>query len=206
MCRVCWHFLNRYVCNRTDYPTEKGLLTAEAITLASRLVNRQTTASKLIDEGFNRHSMNHKDGLPTWFLDDEAKHYKPNLPATKESMAILREKQRELDARPIKKVAEAKARKKFKAHQKMEKAKKKADGLMEASDMTERDRANQVTKVMGRAHGKPKLAEKKLVVARGANRGVKGRPKGVTGRYKIVDSRMRKEVSLGGWVGDAEFG
>ncbi|KAK4688660.1 AdoMet-dependent rRNA methyltransferase SPB1, partial [Tremellales sp. Uapishka_1] len=173
---------------------DKGLLTAEAITLASRLVNRQTNADRLIDEGFNRHSMNHKDGLPTWFLDDESKHYKPNLPVTKEAMAILREKQRALDARPIKKVAEAKARKKFKAHQKMEKAKKKADGLMEATDMSERDRANQVQKVLGKAMGKPKLAEKKLVVAKGVNRGVKGRPKGVKGRYKIVDARMRKEV------------
>jgi len=162
--------------------------------MASRLVNRQTNADKLIDEGFNRHA-NYKDGLPTWFLDDEAKHYKPNLPVTKEAMNILREKQRALDARPIKKVAEAKQRKKFKAHQRLEKAKKKADGLMEAPDMSERDKANQVVKLMGRAvNGKPKLPEKKLVVAKGVNRGVKGRPKGVKGRYKIVDARMRKEV------------
>jgi len=132
------------------------------VTLATALVNRQTTASKLIDDGFNRLSTFHKDGLPTWFLDDESKYYKPNIPLTKEAIDALREKQRALDARPIKKIAEAKARKKFKAVQRVEKAKKKAD--------------------------------KKIVVAKGANRGVKGRPKGVKGKYKIVDARMRKEV------------
>ena len=55
--------------------------------------------------------MNNKDGLPSWFLDDEAKSYKPNIPITKEAINVLREKQRALDARPIKKIAEAKARK-----------------------------------------------------------------------------------------------
>lgn len=149
----------------------------------------------MIDQGFNRLSTFNKDDLPTWFLDDEAKFYKPNIPITKEAINALREKQRALDARPIKKVAEAKARKKFKAHQRLEKAKKKADGVMDTEDLNEAEKARQVGKVMGKAGGKPKLPDKKIVIARGANKGVKGRPKGVTGRYKIVDARMRKEVS-----------
>ncbi len=77
----------------------------------------------------------------------------------------------------------------------MEKAKKKADGVMEADDLNMQAKVRQVGKVMGRAHGREKKVEKKVVVAKGANRGVKGRPKGVKGRYKIVDARMRKEVS-----------
>lgn len=162
--------------------------------MATALVNRQTTASKLIDDGFNRLSTFHKDGLPAWFLDDESRYYKPNIPITKEAVSALREKQRALDARPIKKIAEAKARKKFKAVQRVEKAKKKADGVMEADDLNMQSKARQVAKVIGRAHGKEKRPDKKVVVAKGANRGVKGRPKGVKGRYKIVDARMRKEV------------
>jgi AdoMet-dependent rRNA methyltransferase SPB1 len=175
-------------------PPDKGLLTAEAVTLATQLVNRQTTADKLVNDGFNRLSTFNKDGLPSWFLDDEAKFYKPNIPITKEAINALRERQRALDARPIKKVAEAKARKKFKAHQRLEKARKKADGVMEAEDLNDGEKARQVGKMLGRATGKEKKKEKKVVVARGVNRGVKGRPKGVKGRYKIVDSRMRKEV------------
>ena len=162
--------------------------------MATALVNRQTTVGKLVDDGFNRLSTFHKDGLPTWFLDDESKYYKPNIPITKEAINALREKQRALDARPIKKIAEAKARKKFKAAQRVEKAKKKADGVMEAEDLNMGAKVRQVGKVMGRAHGKEKRPEKKVVVAKGANKGVKGRPRGVKGKYKIVDARMRKEV------------
>lgn len=173
---------------------EKGLLTAEAVELASQLVNRKITASQLVDQGFNRLSTHHKDGLPNWFLDDESKHYKANIPITKESINALREKQRALDARPIKKIAEAKQRKKFKAVQRLEKARKKADGVMETEDLNDGEKARQVGKLMGRVKGAEKRPEKKVVVARGANKGVKGRPQGVKGKYKIVDARMRKEV------------
>ncbi|KAJ6610100.1 FtsJ-like methyltransferase-domain-containing protein [Mycena sp. CBHHK59/15] len=119
-----------------------GLITAEAVTLAQQLVNRQKTKTQLINEGFNRYSLNSKEGLPDWFLDEEAKFYKPNLPITKEAVAALRAKQRALDARPIKKVAEAKARKKFKAAQRLEKAMKKAEGVNATADMSEREKAH----------------------------------------------------------------
>jgi AdoMet-dependent rRNA methyltransferase SPB1 len=173
-----------------------GLKTAEAMTLAQQLVNREKTKTHLINDGFNRYSLNSKDGLPTWFLDDEAKHYKPNIPITKEAVKALRAKQRELDARPIKKVAEAKARKKLKAAQRLEKAMKKAEGVNETSDMTEKEKSRQIQKLMNKGLGKggKKKSEVKLVVAKGPNRGLKGRPKGVKGRYRMVDSRGKKEV------------
>ncbi|KAF8216117.1 Spb1 C-terminal domain-containing protein [Mycena galopus ATCC 62051] len=173
-----------------------GLTTAEAVTLAQQLVNRQTTKTQLINDGFNRYSLNAKDGLPDWFLDEEAKFYKPNIPITKEAVAALRAKQRALDARPIKKVAEAKARKKFKAAQRLEKAMKKAEGVNATADMSEREKAQQIEKVMrkGLSAGKKAKKDIKVVVAKGAHKGLKGRPKGVKGRYTMVDSRMKKEV------------
>lgn len=174
---------------------EHGLTTAEAVTLATQLVNREKTRTALINDGFNRYSLNSKDDLPSWFLDDESKHYKANIPVTKEAVAALRAKMRALDARPIKKVAEAKARKKMKAAQKLEKAMKKAEGVAETSDMTEREKAKQIEKLMAKGMStKKKQKEVKVVVAKGAHRGLKGRPKGVKGRYVMVDSRMKKEV------------
>ncbi|KAG5652171.1 hypothetical protein H0H81_006011 [Sphagnurus paluster] len=173
-----------------------GLVTPEAVTIAQQLVNRETTKTKLINDGFNRYSLNSKDGLPSWFLDDEAKFYKPNLPITKEAVRALREKQRALDARPIKKIAEAKARKKFKAHQRLEKALKKAEGVNATADMSEREKAQQIEKLMrkGTSSGQKAKKDIKLVVAKGAHKGIKGRPKGVKGRYTMVDSRMKKEL------------
>ncbi|KAK7465655.1 AdoMet-dependent rRNA methyltransferase spb1 [Stygiomarasmius scandens] len=171
-----------------------GLVTPEAMTLAQQLVNREKTKTQLINDGFNRYSLNSKDDLPPWFLDDEAKHYKPNIPITKEAVAALRAKQRALDARPIKKIAEAKARKKYKAAQRLEKAMKKAEGVNATSDISEREKAQQIEKLMSKGMSSGKKKEVKVVVAKGAHRGIKGRPKGVKGRYTMVDARMKKEM------------
>ncbi|KAI0639726.1 Spb1 C-terminal domain-containing protein [Trametes polyzona] len=171
-----------------------GLTTAEAMTLATQLVNREKTRTELVNDGFNRYSLNAKDGLPSWFLDDEERHYKSNIPITKEAVAALRAKMRALDARPIKKVAEAKARKKLKAAQQLEKAMKKAEGVNETSDLTEREKAKQIEKLMAKGMKAKKKKDIKVVVAKGSHKGLKGRPKGVKGRYVMVDSRMKKEV------------
>ncbi|KAG8808114.1 AdoMet-dependent rRNA methyltransferase spb1, partial [Serendipita sp. 401] len=181
---------------KREYVKRFGLHTAEAVTLAQQLVNREKTRNQLINDGFSRYSLNSKEGLPDWFLDDESKHYKPNLPITKEAVMALRAKQRELNARPIKKVAEAKARKKFKAAQRLEKAIKKAEGVNTTSDMTEKEKSSQIEQLMRKGLGKNKRKkdEVKLVVAKGSNKGMKGRPKGVKGRYRMVDSRGKKEL------------
>lgn len=176
-----------------------GLTTAEAVTLAQHLVNRQTTKTHLINDGFNRYSLNSKDDMPEWFLDDERKHYKPNIPITKEAVAMLKAKQRALDARPIKKVAEAKARKKFKAVQRFNKAVQKAEGVTQNDEMTERDKAGAIEKLLKKGMSSAaakKKSEIKVVVAKGSAKGIKGRPKGVKGRYQMVDPRGKKEVRI----------
>lgn len=50
--------------------------------------------------------------VPEWFLDDERKHRKKPVPVTREMVEEYKQKWKEIDARPIKRVAEAKARKK----------------------------------------------------------------------------------------------
>ncbi|CAG8587960.1 8471_t:CDS:10 [Paraglomus brasilianum] len=186
--------------NASDEDEEKmkkaqtyGLTTAEAITLAQQLVNRQKTTGSLIDDGFNRHAFNDRIGLPSWFLDDETKHNKPNLPVTKEAIRVLRERMKALNARPIKKIAEAKARKKMRAVKKLTKLQKKTEAVAEGKDMTEREKADVIAKMVNKA-ATTKKRQVKVVVARGTNKGNKGRPKGVKGRYKMVDARMKKEV------------
>ncbi|GAA5828466.1 hypothetical protein JCM5353_006997 [Sporobolomyces roseus] len=175
-----------------------GLTTAEAMTLAQQLVNRERTKTQLIDEGFNRHTdAVGGDGLPTWFLDDEQRHFRHNIPTTKEAVQAIRDKMRALNARPIKKVAEAKARKKMRTIRRIDKQRAKAQGVNddEENGLTEKEKAAQITKILNKSTGpKVKKPEKKLVVATGTNRGIKGRPKGVKGKYRMVDSRQKKET------------
>ncbi|KAG9034892.1 AdoMet-dependent rRNA methyltransferase spb1 [Tulasnella sp. JGI-2019a] len=172
-----------------------GLLTSDAVTLAQKLVNRQTTKTHLINDGFTRFSLNHKDGLPTWFAEEEKKHYRPNIPVTKEAARILRAKQRALDARPMKKIAEAKARKRMRALRRLEKASKRAEGVTENGEMNERQKAEAVEKIMRKGYGKTKPKQKtQIIVAGGGNKGLKGRPKGVKGKFKMVDRRGKKDM------------
>jgi AdoMet-dependent rRNA methyltransferase SPB1 len=178
------------------------LSTAQAVDLAIKLVQDGGRNKRdLMDErGYNRYTFNDQDSnLPSWFVVDEGKHNRPQRPISKEAVQLLRQRQKEIDARPIKKVMEAKARKKYKANKKLESLRKKMNDMLEADGPDDPEAAgklSQIDKTMRRSLMKAKKAEhktKKLVVARGGNRALKGRPKGVKGRYKMVDSRMKKD-------------
>jgi AdoMet-dependent rRNA methyltransferase SPB1 len=52
------------------------------------------------------------DGLPKWFIEEEKQHCRSSLPVTKELVERYKAKMKEINQRPTKKVAEAKARKK----------------------------------------------------------------------------------------------
>ncbi|KAK2737558.1 AdoMet-dependent rRNA methyltransferase spb1 [Myotisia sp. PD_48] len=170
------------------------IITAEAMALAQQMATGEKSTRDVVDDGFHRYSFRDVDGLPEWFLDDENLHSKIQRPTTAAAAAAIREKMRAINARPIKKVREAKGRKKFKEAQKLEKLRKKSALLADDEGVSERDKAQSIARMMSRAMKKKPKQKVKLVVARGVNKGVSGRPKGVKGRYKIVDSRMKKDI------------
>ena len=47
---------------------------------------------------------------------------------------------------------------------------------------------------MSKAAKKKPKQQVKLVLAKGGTRGISGRPRGVKGKYKIVDARLKKDV------------
>ena len=164
------------------------------MTLAQQIASGEKSTYDLMDEGFNKYSFQDRDGLPEWFLDDEGKHSKPHRPITAAGAAAIKEKLRALNARPIKKVREAKDRKKFKAAQRLEKLRKKSALVADEEGMTEKEKAQNIAKLMSKAAKKKPKQLVKVVVARGGNRGISGRPRGVKGKYKIVDARLKKDV------------
>lgn len=169
------------------------IVTAEAMTLAHDLATGRKTKEQLIDEGFNKMSFRDTEGLPEWFMDDENRHSKQLRPISKAAADAIKEKNKALNARPIKKVREAKARKKFKLHQRMEKMKKKSSDLADDEGLTEKEKASTITKLMAKAVKKRPKKKVTVVVATGPNKG-NGRPKGTKGKYKMVDARLKKDV------------
>ncbi|KUI64299.1 AdoMet-dependent rRNA methyltransferase SPB1 [Cytospora mali] len=179
---------------KQDSRPEIDIITAEAMTLAHELATGKKSSYDLLDDSFSKHAFRaDRDGLPEWFVEDEGRHDKPHKPISKAAAQAIKEKARAYNARPIKKVREAKARKKLRAADRLEKLKKKSDILAASEGMTEREKADSIAKLIARAGKKTRRPPVKVVVARGANKG-KGRPKGVKGRYKMVDSRMKKEI------------
>jgi len=182
-----------------DMPMKNGkpdidIITAEAMTLAHAMATGKKTKHDLLDDSFNRYSLRDVDGLPDWFLDDENRHSKMQRPVTAAGASAIKEKLRALNARPIKKVREAQARKKFKAAQRLEKLKKKSALLADEEGMTEKEKAQSIARLMSRASKKKPKQKVNVVVARGGNKGIKSRPKGTKGKYKMVDARLKKDV------------
>lgn len=76
----------------------------------------------------------------------------------------------------------------------MQKAQQKANDIADNPDLTEKEKVQTINRIISRAGKSKPKKEVKLVVAKGSNRGIKGRPTGVKGRYKMVDRRMKKEI------------
>ena len=186
--------IGRQLSKAQSHKERVELSTVEAMTLAHQVALGQMNKNDLINEGINKYSFRDRDNLPEWFMEDEKKHSKITKPITKEAAAAIREKQKELNARPIKKVLEAQGRKKMRALRRLEKIKKKSDMINEDGAKSERDKAEEILRLMRKLTKKQKTKPKTtLVVASGSNKGLSGRPRGVKGKYKMVDGVMKNE-------------
>ncbi|XP_039985640.1 pre-rRNA 2'-O-ribose RNA methyltransferase FTSJ3 [Xiphias gladius] len=171
------------------------ILDAEGLALGCQIATSKKRARDLVDSSFHRFASSEESWeVPEWFLDDERKHRKKPVPVTKEMVEEYKQKWKEIDARPIKRVAEAKARKKRRMLKKMEQAKKKAEAVVNTVDISEREKMAQLKSIYKKAAlGKEKREVTYVVTKKGAGRKVR-RPPGVKGVFKVVDSRMKKDM------------
>ncbi|GAA6104062.1 pre-rRNA 2'-O-ribose RNA methyltransferase FTSJ3 [Tachysurus ichikawai] len=171
------------------------ILDAEGLALGAQIATSKKRRRDLIDDSFHRFTSSQDTGeIPVWFLADERKNRKKPIPVTREMVEEYKQKWKEINARPIKRLAEAKARKKRRMLKKMEQAKKKAEAVVNTVDISEREKMAQLRSIYKKAGvGKEKREVTYVVAKKGAGRKVR-RPPGVKGVFRVVDSRMKKDL------------
>lgn len=161
----------------------------DGLALATMMISSDKMRHEIEDEAWNRYAHGDLHLAPKWFREEEEKYCRRNIPVRPELVKEYKQKLREIDAKPIKKELQAKARKKRRAMRKMEKVRKKVEGITTNEDLTQKEQISQIKNVYKNAT-KTKKKEVKVVVAR------KGLPakKPTKGKYKMVDARMRKDL------------
>ncbi|XP_045381939.1 pre-rRNA 2'-O-ribose RNA methyltransferase FTSJ3 isoform X2 [Lemur catta] len=175
-------------------PVKHRVLDAEGLALGAVIASSKKAKRDLIDNSFNRYTFNEEEGeLPEWFVQEEKQHRIRQLPIDKKEVEHYQKRWREINARPIKKVAEAKARKKRRMLKKLEQTRKKAEAVVNTVDISEREKVAQLRSLYKKAGlGKEKRQVTYVVAKKGVGRKVR-RPAGVRGHFKVVDSRMKKD-------------
>lgn len=167
--------------DESDYDVQTK---AEILAYAKKML-RKKQREQMLDDAYNKH-MFHDQGLPKWFEDEEKKHRQLVKPITKEEVAAMRAQFKEIDARPAKKVAQAKARKKRVAMRQLEKVRKKANSISDQADISDRSKTKMIESLYKKAT--PKRPQKEYVVAK---KGVQVK----VGKGKVlVDKRMKKDA------------
>ncbi|KVH93210.1 Ribosomal RNA large subunit methyltransferase E [Cynara cardunculus var. scolymus] len=166
---------------------------AEILAVAKKML-RKKQREQMLDDAYNKYMFHDDEGLPKWFIDEEKKHMQPMKPITKEEVNAMKAQFKEINARPAKKVAQAKARKKRVAMRKMEKVRKKANSIADQADINDRSKMKMIDTLYKKAV--PQRPKKELVVAK---KGVQVR----TGKGKVlVDRRMKKDARKHGMSKD----
>merc|ERR1719436_1856576 len=149
-----------------------------------------------MDNGWHRYMFNEDDKtLPDWFVKEEEMHMKKDLDVDPEVVEKYREMGKEMNVKTIKKVVEAKARRKRRVAKKMEQAKKKSAHILENADIGSREKASEINKLYKKAAQAGKSKEVSYVVAKKHNAQKRSvRPSGIKGPYKQVDARMKKDT------------
>ncbi|KAG7282865.1 LOW QUALITY PROTEIN: hypothetical protein CRUP_020703 [Coryphaenoides rupestris] len=115
----------RSKADKDDFQRSR-VLDAEGLALAKR-------SRDLMDDSFHRFAQSEGQWeVPEWFFDDERSTGRSRC---RRWWTEYKQKWKEINARPIKRVAEAKARKKRRMLKKMETAKKKAEAVVDTVDI-----------------------------------------------------------------------
>ena len=150
---------------------------------------RRKVKDNIVEAAYSRYAF-HDEGLPKWFEQDELRHMRPASILTKDELEAEKERLRAIDTRPIKKVAEAKARKRKRMAERLEKARAKATVVAGQEDVPSSAKLREIEKLYAQARNTGyKQKKKQKNPARERN------PKKNKG--PALDSRLRADQARG---------
>ncbi|XP_009997638.1 PREDICTED: pre-rRNA processing protein FTSJ3 [Chaetura pelagica] len=154
----------------------KRVLDAEGLALGSVIATSKKARRDLIDDSFNRYSFNEEEGeLPEWFREEEQQHRRRQVPVDRQTVELFRQRL-------------------LPQGKKLEQMKKKAEAVVSTVDISEREKVAQLRRIYKKAGlAKEKRQVTYLVAKKGVGPRVR-RPPGVRGQFKVVDSRLKKDV------------
>lgn len=172
-------------------------LDASSLALGTVMAVSKKRKRDIIDDSFNRYTFE-DDDLPDWFVEDEKRrqvHTYLDQHIPKNMKKMYESRNTAINVRSIKKVTEAKARKKKKLVKKMEKARKQAENVTDSQAMSNAEKASQLKNIYKKAGLLNKQKENVTYVfgRKGTGKHVR-RPPGVKGRFKVVDRRMKTDL------------
>lgn len=168
---------------------------AERLALGRKMLHKKSRDA-LLNDSYNRYALDPLElaGLPEWFVRDEGQHHAPILPVTKQEVDAFKEQLRAINARPLRKIAEAKARKQVKTQKRWEKIKAQAELIANQEGGNGDDKLRQIEKLFRKKALKKEKRDRVYVVT--LKNGKTVTPKSSSGRKgKImkVDARMKKD-------------
>mmetsp|Transcript_39814 Transcript_39814/g.40598 ORF Transcript_39814/g.40598 Transcript_39814/m.40598 type:complete len:185 (+) Transcript_39814:1128-1682(+) len=161
------------------------------------LMLRKSRQKALVDASYNRFAWNDPKGLPDWFMDDEMQHNRPQVPIPDALMRQIKSRHQMTGTREIKKVAEAKARKRKRAINQLKSAKKQANVLADNTEMSDRQKLKSIERAMKSSKMGGDKAKKVYVVTKHTKGASSGTAQGGgKGKLKFVDKRLKKDTRM----------
>ena len=173
----------------SDYSSDDDTR-AHTLAMGTLMAFSHSRAKELIDASYNRYAFTDTN-LPEWFVEDEQEHNRPQMPVTKAMVQAAKQRFIDLSKAPIKKVAEARARKKMRLAKAVEKAKRLANRIAEDTDMSTRSKMRAIEKAMNKSRVQKTGSVTVKVTKNNGARSGGNRGKGV--RVKFADKRMRSD-------------